>query len=517
MSGEDRLGEDGVAVEPPPLLELAHIVKAFPGSLANDDVSLHILPGEIHALLGENGAGKSTLVKIIYGVVKADAGTLIWRGQGIDIASPKIARRLGIGMVFQHFSLFDALTVAENIALGIAYRGDMAALERRIDEVAADYGLALRPDAVVHGLSVGERQRVEIARCLLQDPKLLIMDEPTSVLTPQEAEALFETLRRLAREGCAILYISHKLDEIMALCERATIMRLGRVVSECDPRGETARALAEMMLGDALATPERHEATPPGQARLIVERLSLAAEERFGVDLRDVSFTVRAGEILGIGGIAGNGQGELFAGLSGETRVTPASAIRIDGVAVGRLGPGARRALHAAFIPEQRHGHAAVSDMTLAENGFLSGGREHGLAHWGLIDGAATDAYAERVIKAFDVRANGPRAEARSLSGGNLQKFIVGRELEREPAILIAEQPTWGVDAGAAATIHQALLDLAAGGAAVVVISQDLDEIFAICDRIAVLAHGRLSPARAIDAVTVEEIGLLMGGAEVVA
>jgi general nucleoside transport system ATP-binding protein len=496
----------------PPLLALRQIVKSFPGCLANDRVDLQVMPGEIHALLGENGAGKSTLVKIIYGVLQPDAGDILWQGRPTRIPSPNFARRLGIGMVFQHFSLFEALTVAENIALAIddpALRRD---LKPRILEVSGAYGLPLEPGRAVHDLSVGERQRIEIVRCLLQSPKLLIMDEPTSVLTPQEATKLFETLRRLAREGCSILYISHKLDEIKALCERATIMRLGRVVAQCDPRQETAQHLAELMIGTELKAPSHGRHAGGAAARLVVKDLWLASSQQFGTDLKGIDFEVAGGEILGIGGVAGNGQNELMAVLSGEMPAEQAAAVQIDGRPVGRLGPGQRRSLGAAFVPEERNDHGAVRDMSLTENAFLSGYRPLSLVRRGLIDARRSLGYARQVIEGFDVRTHGPSAEARSLSGGNLQKFIVGREILQRPGVLVVSQPTWGVDAGAAAAIHQALIDLAANGAAVVIISQDLDEIFGLCDRIAVIAGGRLSPARPVSEVTIEEIGLLMGG-----
>ena len=496
----------------PPRLALKGIVKRFPGCLANDAVELTVRPGEIHALLGENGAGKSTLVKIIYGILRADAGEILWQGEPVQIANPAAARRLGIGVVFQHFSLFDGLTAAENIALGINDAEQRRDLKRRIAEISASYGLAVHPDRPVHDLSVGERQRIEIVRCLLQDPLLLIMDEPTSVLTPQEAEQLFVTLRRLAAEGRAILYISHKLEEIAALCERATIMRLGRVVAECDPRRESAGRLAELMIGSALATPQRHKPSRAGAPRLVVERLELRSDERFGTDLKDISFTLATGEILGVGGVAGNGQGELMAALIGETPSNRPDAIRLDGVPVGHLGPAQRRLLGAAFVPEERNGHGAVAEMTLAENALLSAHRRLNLVRHGLIDGSAASDFAGKVIQRFDVRTSGPAAKARSLSGGNLQKFIVGREILQAPGVLVIHQPTWGVDAGAAAAIAQALLDLAEAGTAVLVISQDLDELFTLCDRIAVIYQGSLSAARVIHEVTPEEIGLLMGG-----
>jgi simple sugar transport system ATP-binding protein len=499
-----------------PRLALAGITKRFPGCLANDAVDLDVMPGEIHALLGENGAGKSTLVKIIYGVLAADGGTVAWEGQTVTIKDPNAARKLGIGMVFQHFSLFEALTVLENIALGMPEERDLAALATRVKSLSAAYGLPLDLDRDVHDLSVGERQRIEIMRCLLQEPKLLIMDEPTSVLTPQEADKLFETLRRLASEGCSILYISHKLDEIRSLCERATILRQGKVVEACDPRAETAASLAGMMIGTELARPRRRIERTPGEMRLDVENLSLVSPEPFGIDLADISFSLRAGEILGIAGVAGNGQIELQEALSGEVPVNPADAIMIEGLPVGREGPTARRTRGLAFLPEERLGHGAVPGMSLADNAFLSGfGPKALLATGGVIQKDRTRSYADTIIQRFDVRTPGVEAEARSLSGGNLQKFIIGREIEQNPKILIAAQPTWGVDAGAAARIHQALFDLAEAGAAVLVMSQDLDELLAISDRLAVLHLGRLSMTFPTTDATPEQIGLLMAGSNV--
>jgi ABC-type uncharacterized transport system ATPase subunit len=493
-----------------PLLALSGIVKQFPGCLANDHVDLLLHPGKIHALLGENGAGKSTLVKIMYGVLKPDAGTISWNGTPISIANPAHAREIGIGMVFQHFSLFEALTVAENVSLGLSRAEDRHNLRERMAETSGRYGLPLEPDRVVHDLSVGERQRIEIVRCLLQKPKLLIMDEPTSVLTPQEADKLFVTLRRLASEGCAILYISHKLEEIQQLCDEATILRMGRVVAKCDPRRETAKHLAELMLGMDFEPVQRSPKATQAAPRFVVNRLNLKSEQQFGTDLRDISFDVRTGEIFGIGGIAGNGQAELMAALSGEA-LAPADTIKLDGRAVGNLGIRQRRALGGAFVPEERRGHAAVTAMSLSENAFLSGFVRRALATLGLIHRPRAVQFASDVMRKFDVRATGPQAEAGSLSGGNLQKFVVGREVLQQPSLLIASQPTWGVDAGAAVAIHRAITDLAAAGTSVILISQDLDEILALCDRIAIISAGRLSAAQPTDTITVEEIGLLMG------
>jgi general nucleoside transport system ATP-binding protein len=500
-----------------PALRLTGITKRFPGCLANDGVDLAVMPNEIHALLGENGAGKSTLVKIIYGVMRPDAGEIVWQGKPVTIQNPAHARRLGIGMVFQHFSLFDSLSVAENVALGINDPEDRVGLAERITAISESYGLPLDPHATVHDLSVGERQRIEIVRALLQKPRLLIMDEPTSVLTPQEVGKLFHTLRRLGSEGCSILYISHKLEEIRALCDTATIMRLGRVVAECQPSEKTAKELAELMINAELAAPASNRAAAGAGAapRLSIAGLSLRSPHVFGTDLKDVRLSVAPGEILGIAGIAGNGQTEFMEALSGEVRAGAPDQIVLDGTPAGRLGPRERRKLGGCFVPEERNGHGAVTSMTLAENAFLSAYVRRLLARMGLISQPRTLDFAREIIARFDVRTTGPKAEARALSGGNLQKFLVGREVLQTPGVLVINQPTWGVDAGAAAAIHRALIELAEAGTAVVIISQDLDEIFLICDRVAVIAGGRLSPPVTVKDATVEQIGLLMGGAAI--
>jgi len=495
-----------------PRLELKGITKAYPGVLANDHIDLKILPGEIHALLGENGAGKSTLVKIIYGSLKADSGQISWNGKPVSIANPQAAKKLGIGMIFQHFSLFDAMTVTENIALGMPGRPNMAKLAKRIVEISETYGLPIHPDRYVHTLSVGEKQRIEIVRCLLLNPKLLIMDEPTSVLTPQEADKMFETLRRLADEGVSILYISHKLDEIKALCHKATILRGGKYIAECDPTQETAKSLAEMMIGTNLTPPRHDDGAERGPVRLKVHNLSFDSTEQFGVDLNLINFDVRAGEILGIAGVAGNGQVELLEALSGEALSETADYILLEGKPIGKLDPTNRRKLGIAFVPEDRLGHGSVPDMNLINNAFLSAFQQKTLIKNGFIDFAKTKNFAEEIVEKFDVRTAGVSHAASSLSGGNLQKFIVGREMLQDPKLIIIAHPTWGVDAGAAAAIHQAIIDLAAKGAAVLVVSQDLDELFAISNRIAVIAEGRLSVSRDIQEITIEQIGLLMGG-----
>ena len=495
-----------------PLLAIRGLTKEYPGVIANKDVDLTVTPGEIHALLGENGAGKSTLVKAIYGLIRPNSGTMTWQGAPYAPAAPSQARATGVAMVFQHFSLFDAMDVAENVALGMDNPPPLRDLAQKIRTVSAAYGLPLDPARLCGDLSAGERQRVEIIRCLLQDPRLLIMDEPTSVLTPQEVEILFRTLRQLKAEGRSILYISHKLEEIRALCDTATVLRRGQVVGIADPRQQSARDLAELMVGATLHRPARPPAVP-GKPLLVVQNLSLPPASAFSTPLRGVSLTVRAGEILGIGGVAGNGQDELLAALSGETR-SPSGAVVLDGDPIGALGPTARRALGLLCAPEERLGHAAAPDLSLTDNALLTGAWREKLVTRGFIRRSKARAFAERVIQRFDVRTPGPQVAARALSGGNLQKFVIGREILQRPLVLAVNQPTWGVDAAAAAAIRQALMDLAQGGAAVVIISQDLDELLEVADRFAALNGGRLSASVPVQGLTMDRIGLMLGGAD---
>jgi general nucleoside transport system ATP-binding protein len=497
-----------------PLLSAISISKRYGDFLANDGIDLDLYPAEIHALLGENGAGKSTLVKIMYGLIQPSGGELRWMGQKIVLAGPSEARDLGIGMVFQHFTLFENLNVAENVALGLPRTDSLAAISERLEETARVYGLPLDPKREVWRLSVGERQRIEIVRALLQNPKLLILDEPTSVLTPQEADQLFVVLERLKAEGRTILYISHKLEEVKRLCDTATILRAGKKVATCNPRQETAASLARMMVGGEIGEVRAASGRTASIPRLLIEKLSIEPDDPHGTRLHEISLEVRGGEIVGIAGVAGNGQDELFAALSGERLAPGEGAVVIEGEAVGLLNVTDRRRRGAAFVPEERLGHGTAPRMKLSENALLTGHAASGMVKRGFIDKLAMLAHVDRTTKSFDVRKAKRDPEAVSLSGGNLQKFIVGREILREPRVLVVSQPTWGVDAGAAATIRQALIDLAARGTAVLVISQDLDELAEIADRIAVMFHGRLSsPLEAAEA-TREKLGLLMGGAD---
>ena len=497
--------------EAAPRLLLRGISKRYAGVFANDGIDLNVAGGEIHALLGENGAGKSTLMKIVYGVVQPDQGRIEWQGTPVAIRTPAQARRLGIGMVFQHFSLFETLTVAENIALAMDERMPAGKLAARITEVSERYGLPVDPQRLTHGMSVGERQRVEIVRCLLQDPKLLIMDEPTSVLTPQAVRALFKTLRRLAAEGVSILYISHKLDEIRELCDVATVLRNGRVSGTAKPAQETNAGLARLMVGGDL----KECSLAPRQAdsvRLEIADLSLATADPFGTPLRQINLTVRGGEIVGIAGVSGNCQKELLAAISGESLCDQPGAVRICAVNAGRLNPARRRKIGLRFVPEERLGRGAVPAMSLADNCVLTGAGS-GLVRRGLLKLRAARDFAGKTIAQFSVKCDGVSAPAESLSGGNLQKFIVGREIRLLPQVMLVAQPTWGVDVGASLLIRQALIDLRDAGTAVLVISEELDELFAICDRLSVMAGGRLSAAVPTADLAPETVGLWMTGA----
>ena len=493
------------------LLSISGLTKAYPGVVANDHVSFNIHKGEVHALLGENGAGKSTLVKMIYGLVAPDVGSMTFQALPFAPTSPNIARSTGVAMVFQHFSLFDALSVAENIALGMDDAPRPRDLARNIKHVSHAYGLPLEPNRIVGTLSAGERQRVEIIRCLLQNPKLLIMDEPTSVLTPQEVDVLFTTLRQLKNEGTAILYISHKLEEIRALCDTATILRHGKKVDTCIPAETTARQMAEMMVGASFAAPSKSQ-RESGPTILSLNHVDVPAREAFGTSLHGISLDLKAGEILGVGGVAGNGQDELLSTLSGEIKVT-ADTITFDGHGIGKKGPDERRKIGLLSAPEERLGHAAAPAMSLRDNTIVTATQRKSLLNQGFINWTAADQFAQNVINDFDVRTPGTHTPAVSLSGGNLQKFVVGREVLQNPKVFVVNQPTWGVDAAAAAAIRQKLLDLANNGAGIIVISQDLDELLEISDRFCAINEGRLSKIVPTQTLEMDQIGLMMGGA----
>ncbi|CAM4111990.1 ABC transporter ATP-binding protein [Acinetobacter pragensis] len=493
-----------------PRLQLINICKSYNSLKANDQIHLNVQPGQIHAILGENGAGKSTLMKIIYGATKANQGQMLWNGKEVRIDSPSIARKLGIGMVYQHFSLFETLTVVENISLGLDEKIDLTLLSQKIIEVSEQYGLPVDPRREVYSLSVGERQRVEIIRCLLQNPALIILDEPTSVLTPQAVRQLFKTLRLLASQGVSILYISHKLHEIKELCDEATILRNGRVTGNVDPKKNSTSDLARLMIGRDLPSYVRQEYQGTPQILFQVENLDYQSDDPFGVSLKNINLNIQAGEIVGIAGISGNGQAELLSLLSGEQRLK-SGKIYLAQQDISSLSAGQRRDLGVGFVPEERLGRGAVPNMTLAQNALLTAFR-HGLTRWGLIKFTQCKTFAEQCIEKFGVKATGSDAEARSLSGGNLQKFIVGREILQNPKFLIVAQPTWGVDVGAAMFIRQTLINLSRQGIAILVISEELEELFEMSDRLCVLANGELSEPVNTDETNAENIGVLMSG-----
>src|ERR1700685_1956532 len=495
-----------------PLLQTVGLTKRYGNFLANESIDIEIWPRQIHALLGENGAGKSTLVKTIYGLIQPSEGEMRWQGQKMVLSGPSEARSRGIGMVFQHFSLFDNLTVAENVALGLDGKESFKDMSARLEQVSNVYGLPLDPKREVWQLSVGERQRIEIVRALMQNPKFLILDEPTAVLTPQEADQLFIVLERLKAEGRAVLYISHKLEEVKRLCDTATILRGGKKIATCNPKAETAASLARMMVGAEIKEVKAAAGRKTTVPRLAVIDLSLEPDDPHGVRLQHISLELKGGEILGIAGVAGNGQDEFFAALSGERQAQDPGTIVIEGIAAGHLSITQRRQLGAAFVPEERLGHGTAPRMKLSENALLTGHAASGMVKRGVVDKPATLATVDRTTETFDVRKAKRDPEAVSLSGGNLQKFIVGREILRRPGVLIVSQPTWGVDAGAAATIRQALIDLAGRGTAVLVVSQDLDELLEIADRTAVMFHGRLSAPRSAAEVRAEKLGFLRAG-----
>ena len=494
-----------------PILQLRGITKSYPTVLANDSVDLEIFPGQIHAVLGENGAGKSTLMKVIYGSTQPDSGEILWQQEKRTVRNPAFARSLGIGMVFQHFSLFETLTVAQNISLAVP--GKMEDLSTRIVDIGRKFGLEVAPDTLVYSLSVGERQRVEIIRCILQSPKLLILDEPTSVLPPQGIHELFKTLRQLAGTGCAIVYISHKLDEIRALCDEATILRHGRVVDTVDPRSTSTSSLARMMIGGEIPMSEKSNHKNESEVLLKIDSLNFASADPYGVSLEDIGLQVNVGEVVGIAGVSGNGQSELMQLISGEQRFASEQQgdLLFESEAIGHLDPAERRALGLNFVPEERLGRGAVPPMPLSDNTLLTGfGR--GMVQRQLIARKEVNAAAKNCIDAHDVRCGGFSAVAKSLSGGNLQKFIVGRELSMTPKLLVVSQPTWGVDVGAAANIRRQLLLLAERGSGVLLVSEELDELFEITDTLYVAYRGRLSEPMLTQEVDRLTIGRMMTG-----
>ena len=510
--------QSGVAVAteydalPRSLLSAHNIVKCYGSLVANHQVNLALQAGEIHALLGENGAGKSTLVKMIGGLIQPDSGWFEFDGQRTPVRNPEMSRKLGVGVVHQHFSLVEAMRVDENLALGIPGTTAGRHFRRHVQNFAERYGLNIELDTELFHLSMGQRQQVEILRCLLQAPKILILDEPTSVLTPQEAERLFTILRRLAGEGRSIVYISHKLEEVRRLCHTATIMRGGRVVDTCDPARLSVRELAEAMLGQDLRVAKRNHNQQPGRTIFAVRGLSLPPANERSVALKEINFDLAEGQVFGIAGIAGNGQNELFSVISGERKAKKNQSIVLHDMPIGHASVGEKRRLGLGSLPENRLGHAAVGGLTLWENVLLTHIPRGELIRKNLINHGESLLKTTAITSRFGVKARGPLALASALSGGNLQKLIVGREIVQSPSVLLVSQPTAGVDANAAADIRRELINLAERGAGVIVISQDLDELLEISDRISVLSGGWLTEIHFKKNWTAEIIGRAMSG-----
>ena len=489
------------------MLELTGISKSYGKTQANANINLTLKSGQIHALLGENGAGKSTLMKILFGLVQPDAGEIRLRGRPITISNPQDAKAQGIGMVQQHFALFDGMTALENIALGLPHRHRPSDLRSKIAEVSALYGLRVDPDALILTLSAGQKQRIEIVRALLGNPEILVLDEPTSVLTPQEAQTLFLALKKLADEGRGLIFISHKLGEIKALCHTATVLRGGRVVGTCDPRETDTDTLAEMMIGRRPMNQVSKVYKSQTPRVLQVENVSTKS----GLDIKTLD--IHAGEIVGVAGIAGNGQDRLFSLISGEVPEPGlgAGSLILSGVDIQSKSPNQRRKLGARFVPEERLGHAAIPDFRLGENALLTKFSTHRVPRtW--FHRRWVHKMAEDIRDRFDVRGGDRQARARSFSGGNLQKFVVGRELDKDITFLLINQPTWGVDLWAASRIRQEILSMADQGCAILLISQDLDELLALCDKLAVLCQGQLTKAYPTGDWSVAALGRAMAG-----
>lgn len=486
------------------------VTKRFPGVVANRDVDIRIRRGTVHALIGENGAGKSTLMKILYGVQKPDEGTLEIDGAQVSFSSPTDAIKVGVGMVFQHFMLADNLTVLENVVLGAEKLhgiGDAARAE--IERISRAYGFDLDPDELVERLGVGQRQRVEILKVLFRGAKIIILDEPTAVLVPQEVDALFQNLRELRASGHTILFISHKLDEVLAIADDITVMRRGTTVGEADPLTATKQQLAELMVGSELPSPETAESTVTTDVLLDVRGLNLV-DERGRHLLRDIDLTIHRGEVLGIAGVEGNGQAELVESIMGMRHAT--GTVVLAGEDISRRSTRERREAGIGYVPEDRHRHGLLLDAPLWENRILGHQTMSPSVRGILIDRRAARADTERIVEAYDVRTPGIDTPARALSGGNQQKLIVGREMSSEPVLLIAAHPTRGVDVGAQAAIWEHIKDARRNGLAVLLISADLDELIGLSDTIKVVLRGELVGQFDPRTVTPQELGTAMTG-----
>ncbi len=493
-------------------VEMRGIVKRFPGVLANDHVNFDVRAGEIHALLGENGAGKSTLMKILYGLYQPEAGQILLDGKPVMFHSPADALSQGIGMIHQHFMLVPTLTVAENVALGMksAPRLDLGRVKARLLELSAAYGLKIDPDAYVWQLSVGEQQRVEIVKALYRGGALIILDEPTAVLTPQECNELFGTLKQMREQGHALIFITHKLHEVQALSDRITVMRDGRVVDTIPNKGVERRTLARMMVGrDVQFQPERPR-VEPGELLLLLRDLCVQNDQGLPA-LKHASLEVRAGEILGIAGVSGNGQRELAEAIAG-LRPATSGEVQIAGKPMLKAPVAERLRAGLAFIPEERMRHGTIGTFSVAENVILQSHGDDPFARGIFLNFGAIARYTNELIHRFNVKTPTQETAIKNLSGGNIQKLILARELSRRPKVLVAAQPTRGVDIGATEYIRNVLMQQRSEGVAILLISEDLDEILALSDRIAVLYEGEVVGVVKRDEADVETLGLMMAG-----
>ena len=491
-------------------LKISNVTKIYPGCVANDNVSLEFNSGKIYALLGENGAGKSTLVKILSGVIIPDEGKIYLNENNLKLNSPLDAKKNDIGMVFQHFNLFETLSVFENLI--IDSDEERESLREKIDTIMKKYNFSIDLDIPVLNLSAGQKQKVEIIRCLIRSPKVLIMDEPTSVLTEQETSELFLSLKKFSEEGILIIYITHKLKEVMQLCDEVAVMRRGKLVSVSEIKNENIESLANKMVGQNLKTIKKKKAKTSSDQLIKITNLNFTSEDPFETNLMDINFSVNRGECLGIAGISGNGQSELFQVLSGEI-ISEKNSIEFNKNYIGDLNPQERREYLMAFSPEDRLEQAAIPQMKIFENVALNNFKSSNFFNNGLINENKIKEHSKKIISDFNVNTDNIELKSQFLSGGNLQKLIIGRELITSPDLLICFNPTWGLDVGAINYIHETLIKINEQNKSIILISTDTDELLKLSDKISVIHKGKLSKIMNAEEVTSEKLGILMGGA----
>ena len=491
-------------------LKISNVTKIYPGCVANDNVSLEFNSGKIYALLGENGAGKSTLVKILSGVIIPDEGKIYLNENNLKLNSPLDAKKNDIGMVFQHFNLFETLSVFENLIIDSDEQRE--SVREKIDAIMKKYNFSIDLDIPVLNLSAGQKQKVEIIRCLIRSPKVLIMDEPTSVLTEQETSELFLSLKKFSEEGILIIYITHKLKEVMQLCDEVAVMRRGKLVSVSEIKNENIESLANKMVGQNLKTIKKKKAKTSSDQLIKITNLNFTSEDPFETNLMDINFSVNRGECLGIAGISGNGQSELFQVLSGEI-ISEKNSIEFNNNYIGDLSPQERREYLMAFSPEDRLEQAAIPQMKIFENVALNNFKSSNFFNNGLINENKIKEHSKKIISDFNVNTDNIELKSQFLSGGNLQKLIIGRELITSPDLLICFNPTWGLDVGAINYIHETLIKINEQNKSIILISTDTDELLKLSDKISVIHKGKLSKIMNAEEVTSEKLGILMGGA----